>query len=385
MNNTIYFSQIIEDERQYGRCYQKNDPTSEDFFDLLPDDGGSIKIPEIGTIQKLFTSRNVLFVFASNGVWMIRGSSGLGFTASDYVVQRLSNDGTNSPMSFVDIRGLPMWWGENSIFSIVYNPQFDSYNVQSETDDTIKSFIINIPASNRRNVKGVFNKERNLIQWLYYSEPTLLTDGRTRYNAILCYNAITKAFFPWTIGYRQGGSVSDVSPSVRGLMYIGDAEQFDNPKIKYVTTYYNTSGSERITFSEERSTGYYDWSTYAEDFSSPDNELDYTSYAVSGYRLDGEAQRFFQAPYVFFYLETEDNSSCFIQPLFDFTNSGNSGKWGSKQQAYKTSLTTFRDVTTRRLKFRGKGRALQMKFSSETGKPFNVIGWSMKESANADV
>jgi hypothetical protein len=39
----------------------------------------------------------------------------------------------------------------------------------------------------------------------------------------------------------------------------------------------------------------------------------------------------------------------------------------------------------RRLKVRGKGRALQLRFESETGKPFTIVGWAYKGSANADV
>jgi len=51
-----------------GNCYQVNDPTSDQLFDLLPTDGGVIVIQGCGSIYKLFPLQNALLVFAANGV-----------------------------------------------------------------------------------------------------------------------------------------------------------------------------------------------------------------------------------------------------------------------------------------------------------------------------
>jgi len=62
-SENIYFSQIVETTDQFGRCYQTNDPTSEDLFDLLPTDGGVIQIQGSGSVYKLFPVQMVYLSF----------------------------------------------------------------------------------------------------------------------------------------------------------------------------------------------------------------------------------------------------------------------------------------------------------------------------------
>src|SRR5690606_13647335 len=68
-SNKIYFSQILEGEREIGRCYQANDPTDETAFDIIASDGGVINILDAAQIIDLRVIGASLYVFASNGVW----------------------------------------------------------------------------------------------------------------------------------------------------------------------------------------------------------------------------------------------------------------------------------------------------------------------------
>lgn len=373
IGNNVYFTQIIESDIQREQCYQQNDPTSEELSDLLPSDGGVVRIPDMGQVKKLFASRNSLLVFATNGVWLISGSQGQGFLANDYVVSRLSNVGCDSPLSFIDYKGTPIWWAEDGIYTVEYNADYNSYNAVSLTDETIKSFFLEIPAFNRKFVKGTYDTSADLIQWAYNDSATLEDTEYYTYNKILNFNPRGKSFYPWTIGDVDG-------PTVRGLIALQDGERNDPQVIKFVTTINIDADEESLTFSEARHAAYRDWVTYADGVE--DDEADYTSYFITGYRLDGKSQRFFQPNYVFVFLETEDDASCFMQGIYDFTNSGSSGKWSSRQQVYNDALQ-YRDVNYRRLKVRGKGRALQLKFASESRRPFTIIGWSMLESINS--
>ena len=138
-SNRIYFSQIVEDTEQFGRCYQQNDPTDRDNYDLLPSDGGVIQIQEAGSIIKLFPLDNNILVFASNGIWSITGSEGIGFRANDYTVRKVSSTGALTASSFVDISGYPAWWNEEGIY-LASVDQVGSIQEQSLTDKTIKEF-----------------------------------------------------------------------------------------------------------------------------------------------------------------------------------------------------------------------------------------------------
>src|SRR5882724_2636111 len=114
----IYFSQIVTTTDDFGHCYQTNDPTSETLFDLLPTDGGVIKIQGCGSIYKLFPIQNGMLVFAGIGIWIITGSQGQGFAANDYRVDRLATIRSISSTSFVDVLGLPFFWNEEGIYNI---------------------------------------------------------------------------------------------------------------------------------------------------------------------------------------------------------------------------------------------------------------------------
>lgn len=368
LGNQIYFSQIIDKRTQYGMCYQKQDPAGEYFNELLADDGGVIKILEMGQVIRMFSNRTAMFIFATNGVWSISGTSGAGFKATDFVVRRLSNVGTVSRLSFVDFKGLPIWWAEDGIYTIAFDPQTDSYSVQNITIKTIKSFFLDVPATNRKYVKGAYDPINDYIYWVYNSDETPY--HYYDYNHALVMNGTTGAFFPWTIS-------DSATIGVRGVVYAVDATLTTTAKIKFVTVTDYSASEEKVTFAEAKSTGYTDW---------PDAEdVSYDSYFITGYKIRGDTQRYSQPNYVYVFLDNQDDASLFVQGVFDFTNSGDSGKFSSTQQAYFTNLSDYRDVVVKRLKIRGKGRSVQLKFRSEAGKPFSCIGWSVWETANSGI
>ena len=366
-SNKVYFSQIVNNKNQYGRCYQKNDPTNEYYFELLSDDGGVIKILEMGEIVRLFPLRSSMVVFASNGIWLIGGSGGI--KATDFTVKKLSSLGTTSPKSIVDVKGIPVWWAEDGIYTMVYDANYDSFQVQSLTQTTIKKFFLDIPVANRQHVKGTYDQLNEIIYWIYNDSSVFSSLDHYKFNRVLCLNTISKAFYPWSF---PTGSELDLH-YVRDIKYIASADRLSPGKIKLYTSTPVSAFVENTYFSEFYTTDYLDWGTY-----------DYTSYFTTGYKIHGQTQRYTQPNYVFVFLDTETDSSCFMHTRFDWTNDGSSGKWSNVQQVYNPALT-FRDVNFRRLKVRGKGRSMQMHYVSETGKPFNIIGWSVYETGNSSV
>ena len=373
LNSKIYFSQIIESVDQFGRCYQANDPTAEDFTDLLPDDGGVIVIPEIAKVTRLFAYQSTLLIFATNGIWMVTGSQAGGFLATDFVVRKLTSEGMNAPESILSYKGVPAWWGDNGIFTIQFDPNYQSFNVVSLTDTKIARFISDIPAQNRLFVKGVFHVEDETGYWLYNDE----TAGYT-YNSVLVINGLSGAFYPWSIQVSSG-------VDIRGLVYVQSPSGAGTPNIKFSVTKDINGTTENLFYAEHRQSSYLDWSLLSVKLGDSSIEQDYESYFITGYRLEGQAMRFFQPNYIMVYHEDDDGcASCFVQGVFDFAISGDSGKWSSRQQCFNNCLR-HRNVNYTRLKIRGKGRSLQLKFSSETGKPFTIIGWALWITGNAGV
>lgn len=394
-NSNIYFTQILESVSQYGNAYQVNDPTSEELFDLLPSDGGVITIPEAGTIIKMFTVPGGLCVFAANGVWFVTGSTGLGFTANDYAVLKIADINTISDTSFVNVGGFPCWWNSEGIYIMQGGQGMPT--VKSLTYDTIKTFFDGIPVVSKRYARGFFDKTDGHIRWLYKSEAASQLDSLYEYDRVLNYNIRTNAFYPWTISpsdvkvhailsselITRPVSVDNVTENDLVDLIVdsggnqvitftasgsGD-QQFD----KYLVSY-EDGGSYEFTFANRTEDTYKDWESY-DDFG-----VMYNSYIITGFRLSGQAIQKFQNNWVQIYSRIEDPVTYNFQGMWDFANTGNTGRWSSSQQINHTDLNY--NNASRRLKVRGHGKALQFKLSSVLDEPFDIIGWSSLQSIN---
>jgi hypothetical protein len=367
----IYFSQVVTGPEQFGACHQLNDPTSETLFDLLPTDGGVITIQDAGAIYKLFPLNNGLLVFASNGIWFITGSQGIGFTANDYTILKVSSVQSISGTSIVDVQGMPYFWNEEGIYT-VSQAQSGGLQVESITVSTIQSFYDNIPATSKRFARGVYNPIDYVIQWLYHTDAN--NDdivARYEFGGILNYNTVTKAFYPYTLDASM-----EANPTINGALYLPTSLALDNTStpaaIKYLASI-NTGPAFLFTFADEQSTNYLDWSTST-------GGIDYESFFVTGYKVYGKGLTRFQVPYVVMYSRDLGDNSYNVQSIWDFAIDPNSGKYSSPQRVniWKPRF----GMHSKRLRIRGMGRALQFKVFSTTGKPFDIMGWAVQETIN---
>jgi hypothetical protein len=381
----IYFTQIITRDSQVGNCYQNADPTSEDLFDLLPDDGGVISLPEAGTIYKLFSMANGLLVFAYRGIWFITGSTGIGFTAVDFTVTKISSIRTVSASSFVDVNGVPMWWNTDGIFTVQGGqggPQVSSVSIS-----TIQSFFNDIPSTSKPYAKGAFNPLAQVVQWCYRSTAPGTTDEQYSYDAVLNLNVLTGAFYPWTIDNSHnevhglvvvdgsGGTTIEQNVVNNSAVLVVDnlgnqviANLLTNsaiiPRTKFLTSI-TANGS--FTWSEHRDNNYVDFGA-----------TDFTSYFITGYKLHGNAMMKFQPTYVTVY--NEGVGKAYIQGIWDYAISTSTGRYSTKE------LLNYDDArysnSARRVKIRGQGRTLQYFVRSLPGEPFAIVGWAAFETGN---
>lgn len=390
-NTKIYFSNIIEKVDDFGRCYQKNDPSSEKAADLLPSDGGVIVIPDISTIVKLKQVGNALFIFATNGTWKIEGGQSIGFAANDYSISKVSTIGAISDTSFVDVEGVPMWWNNDGIWGVSSDPSGTAARVESLSFGTVQSFVDAIDNSNKRYVKGAYNPLEKVVQWLYRTTNVEAVEERYQYDGILNLSMINQSFYPWALTsstnkivgicvVQGAGSNSAevavldnsgniVTTGAGNVTVLGSTSSDLNTIFKYLVT----PNSTKLTFAEFDGDSYKDWVTVGEN-------ADFPSYFITGYKIHGDAIRKFQSNYTQIYTRNEIPSVFDFQSRWDYATFGDTGRWSNVQRV--TMDDTRYGFRTKRLKNRGHGKVMQYKVTSVDGQPFNLIGWSTLESGN---
>lgn len=395
-SNRILFSQIIERDAQIGECYQQNDPTSQDFFDLLPSDGGTILIPDSGTIVKLFAFEDSILVFATNGVWKIAGSEGIGFRANDYSVVKMSSIPTLSASSFVSISGTPSFWNTEGIYTMQPSEAGVS-TIVSITDTSIKAFLDDIPHESKKYVRGIYNRSTRLVTWVYRStEPDTITE-RYSYDGVLNLNTLSGAFYPWTVdtsdvtikgvlvalaqeneansGIVTNNALATVTNAALETVYAFDdiVSQRTTDVTKFVVSYDST-----VTFADEWNTAYLDWYSY------DTVGVNYVSDFTTGYKVHGDGQRKPQPTYINLFFDTNDvDSSVDFRSVWQYATSGSTGRYSTAQRVV-TDGNNYA-YSRKRLKSRGSGVAYQFQVTSVAGEPFNLIGWSVFETITGNV
>jgi hypothetical protein len=130
----------------------------------------------------------------------------------------------------------------------------------------------------------------------------------------------------------------------------------------------------------------------------------YSSYAEAGYDFIGDLVRQKNSPYIVTYTQvTEEGwvasgsgyepirpSSLLVSAYWDFSSSAAS----VAQQAYRYKQTPVvnpgnlanfgypETVISSRLKLRGRGRSVRLRFESEQGKDFNLLGYGVINAVN---
>lgn len=401
-SGNIYFSQIIApgSTAEFGRCYQANDPTAEDLSDPLPNDGGVITIPDSGTVVKLWATAGGIVAFCTNGVWLITGSTGIGFTATDYTVRRLAEVRTLSGTSFVNVGGMPAWWASEGIYILQADDTGTGLSIQSMTDKTLLTWYQAIPLSSKRLARGYFNIVTKRLQWVYKSTESNVPEEQFEYDKILNFNVLTGAFFPWSLSI-----LDPLVPKIHGIVAIdniggdqSEAQVIDDssntvindsgdlvtvytvstviaPRFKYFVSFPN-SGTYVFTVAEESTTGFTDWNAFGGA-----GGTDYSSYFITGYKLHGKALTKWEPNYINIYSQSLPGAYVF-QSYRDFANSANAGNWSTRQQTVTIAADNY-TIKRNRLKTRGQGHSIQFKISSVPGQNFDIVGWSTFESSNA--
>ena len=391
--NRIYFTKIVQGTADFGWCMTDNDQTTE-IFDFLPSDGGVISIPQAGTIFKMVSFGEGLLIFGANGVWVITGSQGTGFTATDYSINPISAVRSISGTSFVILEGGVVWWNSTGINMVTKGK--DGWQIQSLSDEKIKDYYLDISAESKRFARGVYNPRTHVISWLYRTAPFASVIETYTYDTVLNFNTLIGAFYPWSVGTTvavnsivviEGAGSLTGSDNVVDNSAVQVVDDLGNNVVTYgfaqtttaTTTKFLVYRSGAFTFAECFNAEFLDWV-------QPAVNEDYDSFFITGYRVLTQGQRRFQSNYVFVFTDLSNgtNNEYAFQSLWNYGTSGNTGEWTQRQTITQNIVhaETNYDASRRRLKVRGSGTTVQFRFSSVSGKPFNIVGWSTLDTAN---
>lgn len=379
-SDKIYFTQIIESDEQFGRCYQINDPTSETIFDLLDTDGGVITLPLMEKVIAMKAVGDALIVLGTNSIYTIRGSDNGPFRATDYTVEYVGPIGARNAQSIVLVDSNLMWINFDALYLLGKDQIGVYFQVQNVSKQSIQSLLDDIPMRNRGYIKGAYNKRAQKVQWVF-SDMTSLTGYQ--YNRILELNLASRAFWTHTIDISKGPRVTGVTTLAgqQSALILEDVidqsgftvtdEDLEAVHVEVDTfipaselfkypVYQSGLGT---TFAEMWDVGLVDWR------SSDSIGASYLSYGVSGYRIRGEFLRSFNATPIAFVIENIPNGSVIVDGVWDY-----GARISTAQELYRPSTEASYQV--RRVKLRGKGKSLQIRYRSQGNLPFSIIGWS---------
>jgi hypothetical protein len=416
--NGVYYSKTMTRVEDAGQMCSDNDPTSEHFSDLLATDGGTIYVTEADRILRLMPFASGLLVFAGNGVWFIYGGEG-GFTATNYAVDKISNVGLSGTDTLVRTADACVYFTADSIYAITLPPQ-GAVPVATDVAETkILSFYSRIDASARERAQGCYDPISKKVFWSYLQQDEYDYPAYgTAYNRMLILDTRTGAYTKYSFvtdpdtNFMLGWSFPKrrlARPHVVGNVLIGedtvvvgsdnvvvlDPDSSTDDFLTSIKTIIWQGSGDRLRLCE-----FYDTSFM--DFANIETQ-DYTSYVVTGDETLGDLTRNKQASYVWSYFrrteqgfrQNEDSdlilirpSACTLVARWDWHNTSAGGRWSEPQQAYRyrrgfsgDSVDNGEEILYTKLKIRGKGHALSLKYESVSGKDFQLLGLAIPFTA----
>lgn len=422
MTSYILFSRLVKATSDIFACYQSGDPTSTDIPDLVDTDGGFLRIDDAYNVQHMINVGDSIMVVAENGVWRISGGSGYGFSATNYMVSKISEHGCVAPGSVTVMDNTFMYWGDDAIYHVATN-QYGDWVGTNLSSPTIQKYYDEIPYLSKTRCQGMYDAYQRCVRWLFNNY--ISSSGKS---TELVLDVNLNAFYPAEISTIPGTSYPKVMSLVRvppftvvsatsnvidntgngiisatgdNVTIIGDVTTSATSEVYYLTAAQLSGGTVRCTFSYYRDETWYDWK------SANGVGVDAAAFLVTGWSGMGDFQRFKQVPYITVYsykTETGFNtnyeplggSSILVQSQWGWTNSAEAGKWGQQFQAYRhkrhwtpsSNTEGFNNgelVVTTRSKLRGRGKVLSLRFDTEAGKDFHLLGWSFITLVNSSV
>lgn len=392
--DTVLFSQNVnEDANNINKCYQENDPTSEDLSDLLPTDGGSVKFHSMGDGLALTSFNRGILVFGRERVYGLLSPRNSKFTAIEYDYAELSSAGLAGAKSVVSVADAVFYWSPMGIFRIGVNYNTgDTLVAENITQGRIQQYYNNITDYSKTNCKGVFDYATNRIYWYYPTE-----DGKPwKLDGVLVYDMNYDAFMPYKIA--EGGAVVGVFTTVNANrnrpaynLFAGEdlvVAGTDNVIAKEIEEKYDRfqalqhciiDETGAISFGDYISRDFRDWLTTS-----------YDSYMISTPLTFNDTWYKKQAPILqTIFLRTEEDyttihnkyigqSGAYLRMRWNWAWDALSNRWDLIQNCYKPQKDfLYTDYIDTLIHIRGRGRSLQIEVRNDQDKDFRLASINM--------
>ena len=425
LSSYVLFSKVVDDSSDFFKCYQENDPTSKDLPDILATDGGYVRVSGADKILGLVPVGDSLIVLANNGVWVLSGGSGYGFSADNYLITKVTSFGATTERSIVSIGNEILYWSGDGIYRVAVD-QYGSWQATNITANTIQTLFTSVDVDRLRTVKSRYDAYERKVRWLFNTDSRLAGSNQISELVLdvdlgafylsrisnLVDNSPEVVDFTLTSAFRSGievnpviavvgGSVQDVVVSGEPVVITQEVRNAGLRSIKYLTLI--PGDTVRYTFSEYRGKDFMDWK------SSDGVGADAKGFLLTGANTAGQSQATKQTPYLFvFFRRTEDGveydsnnqliparpSSCKAQVRWDWSDSAGSNRWSPVFQAYRYKRPYFIEdqfdkydtgfeIISSRSKLRGRGKALSLYMETEEGKDCRIVGWVLMLNGNS--
>lgn len=403
----ILVSRIVDDIFDIEKCYQDADPTAEEINDLVATDGFVLKPAGMGTILNMVEFNRSLLVMCTNGVWQLRATAGGGVTATDVTIDKVGAFEFFSPHSVVNTGNAILMFTDRGIIAVSVN-QFGELEASNLTEDTIDEFYEGLSRSVIANVKGTYITDERRIYWTIPSP--VQTGTPCCAELVLVMNLDTGGFYKYTV---EGGPQLLVPVQLSASLTEVDAIPItetdgtvittiagdpvttkqvstvtETTFIGFLTSYTAVSTNTEAVFTSPINRSMYDWTTLGAQTS-------YQSFVDFSYEYPSSMIGGIQAPYVhsFFLsqsrtLALSDKSSAKMSVIFDWTLDARTKKISREQEAFKYDTRRLAqangdeddypyEVVDTKLRVRGAGRSMRIRYRSEEGKDLRLLGYAL--------
>ena len=414
--NNLYYSQVVGDRvSKASKCYQEADPTAEVINELVATDGGVLGLEEVGKIYKMAPIGPSLVVIADNGVWVVSGDGEFSsFRADTFSVRKVTDQGAINTSSIVFAKDTIFYWGETALVAVLTG-QGVGIVAQDISSATIKSLYQQTTTFAKQGTFSIFDEGANRILWFYEDGLDSTYDdliGKA-FNKVLYFDVSLGAFGKYSLSIQPEvlpvfatnaeifTTLTIVDPVTDGGVVVtagGDPVSTTTSKfiperssIKLLTLTGDAIGGYSYRFSDFRDvTTFKDWgnnfSSYIEG--GFDSVGDIVGRGKKALLLQTHFERtetgFTQPDPLVNELTLDNPSSCIARYGWDWSESPYSNPF----QVYKllknyTPLNVDddyiydRSVVSTRNRLRGRGTSLGLRFESETGKDFRLLGYGV--------